>query len=586
MKPGSRRTSWDNGTYEDTEVLLAPHSPSSLPPSDPTTRPKETDALLATSSAHYDTPTPAPHESKGVSSPDPPGFIQSPHDVIAPLHCDWLPLIFRDKDWWSLWLGLLCLGTIVLAILVGEYVGPAPAPVRWTTEPLDAWQGSVRVEAFAVMSGGVLIMATVAYTIIYSAKPPTKRKEGPVMVYATHFAISLVFITLLATLAWWLSEQEDVHRYGLTFEVWGLVLGMVVSNTLPLCGGPPAWLVAAATGEDYIKVGLVLLGLDIQTIGGLLVPGLITSWVVTPIVIVVGFGLVAERFVGIDAGMADTKPELSRSLAMMIVIGLAVCGSSAATAVHGAIPDHAAPSKDDELKLTIALLNIFTMVQMIAFPYLAWWVGMDPAVAGGWFGGSLDGTGNVVAAGSIFDELVSADNATETLPGQSDLTAADVAVDVASTVKMIQNALIGPVAIGVTVYWLARTGVPGEQRQATSSMCSRFGHSILEVWRRFPKFVLGFIIASVVLTLVKEHAPNGKGDRVELFMIAVRSWWFTIGFVAVGLGTNLRNLIRKLKGGKSIALYVGGQVFDLLLTFAASYVAFTYLYHGDAGSEK
>jgi uncharacterized membrane protein YadS len=154
-------------------------------------------------------------------------------------------------------------------------------------------------------------------------------------------------------------------------------------------------------------VGLVLLGLDVQKIGQLLLPSLVTSWVVTPIVILFSYGLVARRWVGLDMSSPSDKTELmTPSLAMMLVVGLSVCGSSAATAVHGSIPRQSAPNKDAELKLTITLLNLMTIVQMIAWPYFAWWVGVPTAVAGAWFGGSLDGTGNVVAAGAIFDELV------------------------------------------------------------------------------------------------------------------------------------------------------------------------------------
>ena len=123
-------------------------------------------------------------------------------------------------------------------------------------------------------------------------------------------------------------------------------------------------------------MGLVLLGLDVQKIGQLLLPSLVTSWVVTPVVIFFSYGLVARRMIGLDIELPVEKQEMTASLAMMLVVGLAVCGSSAATAVHGSIPRHTAPNKDTELKLTITLLNLMTIVQMIAWPYFAWWVGV------------------------------------------------------------------------------------------------------------------------------------------------------------------------------------------------------------------
>lgn len=120
------------------------------------------------------------------------------------------------------------------------------------------------------------------------------------------------------------------------------------------------------------------------------------------------------------------------------------------------IPAATAPEKDQELQLTIALLNVFTIVQMVVWPYVGWAAGMTRMVAGAWFGGSIDGTGNVVAAAAIFDELDGGGNRTadsdDSVAGWDDDGFS--AVDVASTVKMLQNSLIGPVAIAVTVYWI------------------------------------------------------------------------------------------------------------------------------------
>jgi uncharacterized membrane protein YadS len=134
------------------------------------------------------------------------------------------------------------------------------------------------------------------------------------------------------------------RRYGLTYEVWGLVYGIIVCNLFG-AGKMPRWMGSAAKGEDYIKVGLVLLGLDMQTIGALAGPSLITSWVVTPIVVMFSYGVVAHKVLGLKRSStgtrsvgtpnsdeaADDARKMTPSLALMLSCGLAVCGSSAAS---------------------------------------------------------------------------------------------------------------------------------------------------------------------------------------------------------------------------------------------------------------
>lgn len=322
----------------------------------------------------------------------------------------------------------------------------------------------------------------------------------------------------------------------------------------------------------------MLLGLNLSSIGQLLAPALITSWVVTPIVLIFSFAFVAQRLLGFDGESttsdANEPPRFTRSLSMMVSIGLAVCGSSAAAAVHSAIPEHLAPRKDDELNLTIALLNLLTIIQMIPLPFFSAYVCLTREVTGAWFGGSLDGTGLVVAAGGIYDGLMDKEGDFGAAGNSSGVPnthrTPHSTVEVAATVKMIQNTLIGFVAIAVTMYWIA---IDPEQPPRRSC-----GQWALEVWKRFPKFVLGFVLVSIGLTYVTANITAEQGDHLDETLNAVRVWWMTTGFVSVGLGTNIRRMLNQLQGGKTIVLYIIGQLFDLLLTFAAAYVSFSYLY--------
>lgn len=491
--------------------------------------------------------------------------------------------LFGGKDWWSVWQGMACLAVIIITAKIYSYRGPPPGPRLWDENIMEAWEGN-RFSVFTVMAVVVSLVNTLAYYIIecYKIKTKADRLKKNMGLFLCEYFTSLLFISVVGLCALWLSEQRNVHRYGLTFEVWGLVLGMIFGNIYgsTRCGKMPNWMGKAAAGEEFIKVGLVLLGLDVRTIGDLAGPGLLTSWVVTPIVCIFAYRVIGQKLLCFDEDIRTGR--FTKSLGIMLSCGLAVCGSSAATAIHGALPDASAPQKDAELKLTIAIINIFTIFQMIGWPYFAHAVGMKLAVAGAWFGGSIDGTGNVVAAGAILDELVAT---REGINGDDDLVIAPplvdnyAAIEIASTVKMIQNSIIGPVTIVVTLYWMSY--VEGSKgKSGPVSVASR----LQEIWKRFPKFVLGFLIASVVLTLIKQYADESVAKSTEALLIATRSWWFTIGFVAVGMGTNVQDMLQRTKGGKVLLLYILGQLFDLILTYVAAYLSFGVLYAGEFSS--
>ncbi len=56
--------------------------------------------------------------------------------------------------------------------------------------------------------------------------------------------------------------------------------------------------------------------------------------------------------------------------------------------------------------------------------------------------------------------------------------------------------------------------------------------------------------------------------------MAMRGWWFALAFVSIGLESDFRKLAAQMGGGKPIWLYTIGQTFNIVLTFAAAYLAF------------
>jgi uncharacterized membrane protein YadS len=347
------------------------------------------------------------------------------------------------------------------------------------------------------------------------------------------FASGYIVVFLLAILAYVIAGQGAIKAYGLPYALWALVLGLLISNTI----GTPAWLLAGSKTELFIKTGLVLLGAEIL-FGKIIVlgsRGLLVAWLVTPCVVIFMYYF----------GTRVLKMT-SKALVIIIAAATSVCGVSAAIATAAA-----ARAKKDELTLAVGMTLIFTVLMMVFMPPVIKAVGMGEQVGGAWMGGTIDSTGAVVAAGALLG---------------------DNAEVVAAVVKMIQNVLIGVVAFCVAVAWVTKVE---RDRDAPRPRA-------MEIWYRFPKFIVGFVAASVAFSFVLIPAFGGGQEGLEFVDTKVigavtktcRGWLFCLAFVAIGLESDFRQLAAQMAGGKPIWLYIIGQSFNLALTLLAAYLAF------------
>ncbi len=344
------------------------------------------------------------------------------------------------------------------------------------------------------------------------------------------FAVGFIPVFIVAVLAFMMGSQNTSKTYGFGSEAWAIIIGMLIANTV----GTPKFVKPALQVEFFIKTGLVLLGAEVlfDKIVAIGIPGIFVAWVVTPIVLVCTF---------IFGQVVLKMP--SKTLNIVISADMSVCGTSAAIATAAACR-----AKKEELTLSIGLSLVFTAIMMIAMPAFIKAVGIPQVLGGAWMGGTIDATGAVAAAGAFLGEK---------------------ALYVAATIKMIQNVLIGVTAFGVAVYWCAKVDCVEGQKV-------RLG----EIWDRFPKFVLGFLAASICASLIS----GGLGPDLSNAMVneglvrgiasPARNWCFALAFTAIGLATNFRELAQYFKGGKPLILYVVGQSFNLVLTLAMAYLMF------------
>lgn len=352
------------------------------------------------------------------------------------------------------------------------------------------------------------------------------------------FLTAFPVLFFIAVSAYVISNQATIKALGLSYVLFALFIGLLIANTV----GTPKWLKPAVQTEFFIKTGLVLLGarILIGKIALIGIPGVFVTWVVTPIVLI-GTYWFGQKIVKMP----------SRELNITISADMSVSGVSAAIACAAACK-----AKKEELTLAIGLSMVFVAIMIFAIPAIANHFNMHQVLAGAWIGGTVDNTGSVVAAGELIGPI---------------------AMYTAATIKMIQNIMIGVMAFGVAAYWALviereRSGVAGQANL-------KFGAAMLEIWSRFPKFILGFLGASVVFSIIYSTMGHDWGKvMIDQGMLAwanrFRGWFFALAFVSIGLATNFRELAVHFKGGKPIILYVCGQSFNLILTLLMAYLMF------------
>lgn len=298
------------------------------------------------------------------------------------------------------------------------------------------------------------------------------------------------------------------------YVLWAIVLGLVISNTV---GVPELFRTGVATYEFWLKAGIVLLGArfllgDILKLGGV-------SLVL--VAIEIAGSLAFMTFLG---RLFKLKPKLTTLLA----VGSAVCGVSAIIATKGAIE-----ADDEDSSFSIAAILALGALALFTFPLIGHALQLSDRAYGLWAGLGVDNTAEATAAGALYS---------------------DAAGKLAVLVKSTRNAMIGFVVLAYAIYWAS-------QGQAKS-----VGNKAAFLWQKFPKFVLGFLLISVLATY-RFFNKDQIGALANL-----SRWAFLLTFAGVGLRTNFGEM--RKQGLRPFAVGAIGEVviagFTLALVYGAS----------------
>ena len=420
--------------------------------------------------------------------------------------------IWKKEDWLAVWIGFIIIAVAVGAVLTGSFDFSAAKFSTW-----HLWEDVAEKKALLAQFTSSfwirLIRTFVVLGLLFTVG--VKLQGGKVKEYLPAFAALFV----LAVTVRLISAEFTLNRY-LEWAFWALIVGLLISNTV----GVPAWLRPAIRTEFYIKTGLVVMGFSVlfSNIAKFGLYGLGIAWIVTPIVIIFMW------WFGTKVLKIDNKP-----LVITIASATSVCGKNATIATGAA-----AGAKKNDLGIAISISIIFTILMMVFEPMIIKAVGMNELMGGALIGGTVDSTGAVVLAGNALGP-----------EGEQ----------AAVLVKSIQNILIGFIAFFVALFFATKVEKNSERKVGAG-----------EIWTRFPKFIIGFFVASLVASfIVQPLAGSADVKAINTVLDQYKNWAFVLAFTSIGLDTNFREIISQLHGGKVLWLYVVGQIFNIVLTFIA-----------------
>ncbi|RZS39330.1 putative membrane protein YadS [Herbihabitans rhizosphaerae] len=360
-------------------------------------------------------------------------------------------------------------------------------------------------------------------------KTTTENRRGTIGWIVAGAAVVLVLAALTRYLeqnvpAW--AEGTSLAKLASSVEypVYAILLGLL-GNLVLSSTGLRERLAGAFRTEFFIKTGLVLLGasINLAVIVNAAGPAIAQSLIL--ITLVFGF----TWWLGGKLGLTD-------KLRALLASAVSICGVSAAIAAAGAVQ-----AKREQLAYTASLVIMFALPSIFILPALATGLGLEPAVAGAWMGGNIDTTAAVTAAGAL---------------------AGEDALRIAAIVKTTQNALMGVVAVALTTYFAVKV----ERRPDAPRL------GAVELWRRFPKFVLGFIAASVIATIYL-NSVGAAGKPVIEVVNDVREWFLILAFVSIGLEFSISSL--REAGWRPIGVFASATVVNLVLALGAAYLLFS-----------
>lgn len=383
-----------------------------------------------------------------------------------------------SEDWLALWLGLF-----IFVLSLGVFISPG-LDLSGMLVKTSVWTDVTKALGPVSSAWGLSGLASLGITYLFLM---VLMGVGALLLGAHpgRFALGFTIVFWLGYLCWLAGHNayiaattpKEMEKFGigwamkLTGEagfIIALLGGLIVGNFFPRLA---SLLSEATRPELYIKTAIVIMGatLGVKAAESL---GLASAVMFRGLCAIVEAYLIYWAVVYL---LARTVFKFNREWAAPLASGISICGVSAAIATGGAI--RARPIVPI---MVSSLVVIFAVVELILLPFVAReFLWHEPLVAGGWMGLAVKTDGAAVAAGAVTDALVRsralAESGVDYKEGWIMMTA--------TTVKMFIDVFIGVWAFVLALIWSARIErKPGDRVR------------LVEIWQRFPKFVIGYVL--------------------------------------------------------------------------------------------
>ncbi len=441
----------------------------------------------------------------------------------TPTPMGWKELYLKE-DWWAIYLGLGLMVIALIAFATGSNVIKVlfinPGGVHWTTFGQLMGHFGKNIHLYLLQLLFWLVIFGVS-TAIMGIKP-------------AKFLPSFIILYILSVIMFSISGWANAAKYNLEPPLVALILGLILANVVPL----PKWLDSGFRVEYYIKTGIVLLGATfpltlIATAGPI---ALLQATIISVSTCLVIY-FVATKFFGLD-----------KRLAAVIGVGGSVCGVSASMAIASSVK-----AKKEYLYTSVTLVVVWALVMIIVLPFISKLLSLAPGIAGAWIGTSEFADAAGFAAASAYGKMAGNESA---------------AMQGFTLMKVIGRDMW----IGIWSFAFAMIACLKWEKEECGVR-----PSAMEIWWRFPKFVLGFFLATFLMTTFTagySTAAFNSTVKPDLIMplVSIRSWIFIFCFLSIGLSTRFREL--KAAGWKPFGAFSIGVAVNVVLGFLLSVFVF------------
>ena len=433
---------------------------------------------------------------------------------------------YKKEDYWAI---IIAMG-IILVATVGFFAGYHKL-LNILTVNIPTWSTSFEKLGFYFAEHGLNVGALFIFFAL--AFTGAGRFLGH---YSKNYLASFSTLFILSIVVSILGSNKILKNWQLETPLLALIIGMLLSNTFKL----PQWFYTGIRTEFYVKTGIVLMGATLPfTVIMQAGPMAILQASIVAITTFITIYLAATRLFNLDKRFGAT-----------LAAGGSICGVSAAIAIGGACQ-----AKKEHVSVSISMVIVWAIAMIFALPLLAKLFGLEAGPAGAWIGTSefADAAG-FAAAEAIGDER---------------------AVKTFTLMKVVGRDMF----VGV---WALLVAFLSVTRWENKSIRESSKINFKEIWQRFPKFIIGFLVASLFVTIILSFTEVSLVKSFNKDVLGpikgLRGWTFTWTFLCIGLTTRFKELTSF--GWKPLAAFTIGVAINVPLGYILSNIVFVNYWLG------